>query len=115
VQTECVLAAQKPRYDGYTKTFRDGKYIYVHRLAYIEAKGEIADGMTIDHLCRIRNCINPDHLEEVTLSENVRRKVKKIPDCLFGHIRKNKKNRCQDCQNEYNRQYRIRLKIKQGK
>lgn len=46
---------------------------YAHRLAYERAKGPIALGAQIDHLCRVRECVNPDHLEVVTQTENVRR------------------------------------------
>lgn len=45
----------------------------VHRLAYELAKGPIPEGMVLDHLCRVRCCINPDHLEAVTQKENVMR------------------------------------------
>lgn len=45
----------------------------VHRLVYIELVGPIPDGLQLDHLCRIRNCVNPAHLEPVTAAENVRR------------------------------------------
>lgn len=44
-----------------------------HRVAYEIVKGPIPDGMVIDHLCMIKNCVNPDHLEAVTQSENMRR------------------------------------------
>lgn len=44
-----------------------------HRRAYEEAGGVIPEGKEIDHLCRVRACINPDHLEPVTRKENVRR------------------------------------------
>lgn len=44
-----------------------------HRLSYIEFVGPIPEGMTIDHLCRNRRCINPAHLEPVTIAENVMR------------------------------------------
>lgn len=46
---------------------------YAHRVAYEFAKGPIPEGLTIDHLCRVRNCVNPDHLEAVSLRENVLR------------------------------------------
>lgn len=45
----------------------------VHRLAYALAKGPIPDGLVIDHLCCQPICVNPDHLEAVTNSENLRR------------------------------------------
>jgi hypothetical protein len=42
----------------------------VHRLMYEAKVGPIPDGMEIDHLCRVRNCVNPKHLEAVTRREN---------------------------------------------
>ena len=37
---------------------------------YEAAFGDIPDGLHLDHLCRVRDCCNPDHLEAVTLTEN---------------------------------------------
>ncbi|KKN74894.1 hypothetical protein LCGC14_0386430 [marine sediment metagenome] len=53
----------------------DGKYIYAlaHRVAYEELVGPIPEGLQLDHLCRVRNCVNPAHLEAVTSGENTRR------------------------------------------
>ena len=50
-----------------------GKSKLAHRLAYELFKGPIPEGLELDHLCRVRNCCNPDHLEAVTHEENVRR------------------------------------------
>ena len=56
---------------GQTSLYQAGKRdITLHRLAYELYKGEIPAGLEIDHLCRIRCCCNPDHLEAVTHLEN---------------------------------------------
>lgn len=44
-----------------------------HRLSYMMFKGDLIDGMEIDHLCRVRDCINPAHLEQVTRRVNTLR------------------------------------------
>lgn len=44
-----------------------------HRWAYTYFIGEIPEGLTIDHLCRNRRCVNPKHLEPVTIRENLMR------------------------------------------
>lgn len=44
-----------------------------HRMFYQQAHGPIPPGLTIDHLCRVKLCVNPDHLEAVTNAENTRR------------------------------------------
>lgn len=44
-----------------------------HRVAYREFVGPIPSGWEIDHLCSVRNCVEPTHLEVVTRSENLRR------------------------------------------
>lgn len=58
---------------GYGYTTFQGKHWRVHRLSYTLARGGIPKGLVIDHLCRVRNCVNPDHLEAVTQLVNVLR------------------------------------------
>lgn len=54
-------------------------------------KGAIPEGLQIDHLCRVRRCINPDHLEAVTRHENILRgesviaKLARKTHCSKGH------------------------------
>ncbi len=52
---------------------REHKMLLVHRVAYALFVGPIPSGLELDHLCRVRNCFNPAHLEVVTRLENVRR------------------------------------------
>ena len=56
-----------------------------HRKAWIERNGAIPEGMTIDHLCRTKLCLNVDHMEVVTRSENSRRRNAALTHCKRGH------------------------------
>ncbi len=62
-----------------------------HRFAYQWFVGELPRELTIDHLCRVRNCVNPDHLEAVPIQVNLKRGFSfsaingAKTQCKFGH------------------------------
>ena len=76
---------------GYGHMFVDGKTAYAHRWAYEYLVGPIAKGYVLDHLCRVRHCVNPSHLEQVTQRENILRgtglaaRAAAKTECLRGH------------------------------
>lgn len=71
---ECWIWTGKTSVRGYG-VFRSTQQ-YAHRYAYESRVGPIPPGLTIDHLCRVTNCVNPTHLEPVTRAENTRRELK---------------------------------------
>lgn len=52
---------------------RLGRKRPAHVVVYEVYKGKVPDGLDLDHLCKVRHCVNPDHLEPVTRRENVLR------------------------------------------
>lgn len=89
---------------------RRGKTL-AHRYSFELAYGPIATGLHIDHLCRVRACVRPSHLEAVTQAENNRRaagvRVRKT-HCPRGHeyaganlyVTPNKQHACRTCRRE---------------
>lgn len=76
---------------GYARFAYRSRTMAGHRLAYEAFVGPIPDGLTIDHLCRNKACLNPGHLEAVTMRENVMRSTGIAPTnaakthCKRGH------------------------------
>lgn len=75
------------RQNGYGDINVHGRRIRVHRLVYEMLVGPIPTGCDLDHVCRERACVNPDHLEPVTRRENLRRGLRGIlhTHCPAGH------------------------------
>lgn len=69
----CWLWRGAPISTGYGVIVIDGARKLAHRASLEAEIGPIAHGLTVDHLCRVRLCINPQHLEVVTHAENCRR------------------------------------------
>ena len=69
---------------GYGYVYWNGKMWRVHRLSYETFVEEIPKGLVVDHLCRVKHCINPKHLEVCTLETNTKRG--------FAYYRKTKKH-----------------------
>lgn len=99
-----------------------------HRVCYEIYKRPIPAGLDLDHLCRVRCCINPDHLEPVTRKENLRRgdnsyrgeNMRAKTHCPKGHPYHHEKRMggrglqriCKPCRNEASNAYKARKKAR---
>lgn len=106
--------------NGYGQVRVSGRKFNAHRFAYEALRGPIPDGLVIDHLCRRRNCVNPDHLEPVTTRTNVLRgegpaaRNARRTHCMQGHrfdavntyVRPDGSRTCRSCNNARNRHRR---------
>ena len=99
-----------------------------HRFAWVELRGEIPTGLVLDHLCRNRACVNPDHLEPVTDRVNTLRGIggsalnAAKTHCKRGHefdaentATDNHGNReCVECRRHRQREYKRRVRAVGG-
>jgi len=74
--TDCLIWTKSKSQGGYGKCGKGGMPSWgVHRSMWIFRNGPIADGLVLDHLCMVPACCNVDHLELVTIRENILRGV----------------------------------------
>lgn len=120
----CWLWTASKNTHGYGQHAVGGHLLRAHRVAYELTVGAIPDGLTLDHLCRVRACVNPAHLEPVSMGENVRRgigptaKNATATHCPSGHhydatntYRDPRgSRRCRLCANEAVRRYSKRMR-----
>lgn len=74
------VEAGRENRNGYGRLYWEGKELMAHRLSYEAHVGPIPNGLVLDHTCTNRCCINPAHLEPVTVKVNTHRGKAK----LFG-------------------------------
>lgn len=69
----CWLWTARKNKDGYGQFDVGGRSVGAHRFAYETCIGEIPKHLECDHVCRVRHCVNPAHIELIPHAENVRR------------------------------------------
>ena len=86
-ETKCWLWQGSLSPTGYSYIGYRGKTHRGHRLLYQMLRGETPKELVCDHLCRVRHCINPYHIELVTQRENLERGLSLVPEdyCKRGH------------------------------
>ena len=110
----CWLWTASQSGNGYGQFYYSGRIGKAHRFAYEALAEPIPAGLDLDHLCRIRHCVNPAHLEPVTRRENILRgetlpsaNARKVA-CSKGHpydekntrVTKRGYRRCRICEDE---------------
>lgn len=99
---------------GYGRISMNGRNVFTHR--YVMP--DIPDGMTVDHLCGNKLCVNPSHLEIVSRGENARRYWLSRDRCKYGHeftsentrLDTKGRRRCRACGRRYFQERSQRLK-----
>jgi hypothetical protein len=116
-RNDCWIPKLRPGNNWYVPVKHpDGSRTLGHRLTYSQYRGDVPAGLELDHLCRVRACVNPWHLEAVTHRENVLRGESVAAEnamrsqCKYGHAfdgsLKDGLRTCGECRRERNRVWR---------
>ncbi len=121
VESGCWLWTGYISSNGYGKMTIGKTRPNAHIVGYKLYRGPVPDDLELDHLCRVRACVNPDHLEAVTHRENVLRGIgitarqTKRTHCPQGHpydtINKAGARRCKTCKRDQMRAHRLSERI----
>lgn len=115
---DCLLWDGPLDKDGYGHFYLRRRNRGSHRVAWWNVRGDIPDGMVVNHKCRNRHCVNPQHLEVITARENSLRdstspaalNARKVM-CPRGHAYDRKYGRqryCSICEREKSRRLRAK-------
>ena len=102
----CWLWLRSKSPDGYGWASLGNRTYTAHRLVYRLTGHAIPEGLVLDHLCRVRHCVNPAHLEPVTNRENLARGDtptgwKQCRKCGGPFSRWHSQRRCMRCLDRY--------------
>jgi hypothetical protein len=115
----CLISTYSVASHGYAQIGWTGEGMRTgttaHRAAWVHVNGQIPDGMTVDHTCKNRPCVNVDHLRLLTNYENGRRTFGRdwpVGECVNGHPNSElivtdggRRIRCRICQKKHQRDY----------
>lgn len=116
----CWLWNRRIEPNGYGRVYFKGRMYWAHRLVFELLRGSVPEGYELDHLCRVRRCVNPHHLEPVSHTENMRRSPigasvghRLKTQCPQGHpysgnnliVYRNMRY-CRQCQQQHKRNYK---------
>lgn len=122
---DCWLWTASTTPAGYGEFSYQCRNVYAHRWLFEQTQGPIPAGHDLDHLCRVRSCVNPAHLEPVTRRVNTARGTNKAANailtnhCWAGHefteentqIGTGGGRRCKTCKADSQRRIREKRRV----